>query len=76
MPLPPSPALPSPQLGPGNRQVTFEEAVGVLWASAADMHQRYRRVSRALCPSAAEAGGVALKLIQHLQQDVDPEALN
>ena len=33
-----------------------------LWASAADMHQRYRRVSRPLCPSAAEAGGVALKL--------------
>ena len=33
-----------------------------LWASAADMHQRYRRVSRAPCPSAAEAGGVALKL--------------
>ena len=71
------PPLPCPlpvwdQLGPGNRQVTFEEAVGAietpaflldLWASAADMHQRYRRVSPALCPSAAEAGGVALKLM-------------
>ena len=63
---PPLPASSSPApaslLGPGNRQVTFEEAVGALWASAADMHQRYRRVSRALCPSVAEAGGVALKL--------------
>ena len=41
---------------------------------AADMHQRYRRVYRALCPSAAEAGGVALKL--RVSDPMDPPSLS
>ena len=39
-----------------------------LWTSAADMHRRYRRLNRALCPSAAEPRGIALKLTPEEQQ--------